>query len=430
MSTSPERGLYRWEWLAVIALLTICTAFGFLVVKRSAHSELRMTDYSVYSRSAWAVRIGQDPYTIADDRGLHYCYPPTFLVFMLPLADPPNGADRSGYLPFDVNVALWYAFNLLLAGWAVHRFALAVLPDETAWSRRWWYLRLLPFDFCIPGIGFSLNRGQVNILALALLAEMLLASRRRRGIASGWWLAAAGALKVIPGLLVLYPLLTKQWKAYLGVAAGSVACFAVIPAAVWGLDGAWTMNRNFFELVASPGLTNTGDTSRSVELTNATSSDSQSFHAIFNNIRHPERRSRPDNSDALSKGLHYLLGLSMIAATLLRARRIPNLLDSPAEAMIVFGSFCIIMVHLAPASHMHYYLFAMPTVMGLIAQELIRRPDRVLLSGRSIAGLALWTTCVGIAMIDSFAWSLRLREVGLAAWATVALWGYSLTRVR
>ena len=430
MNSDADRPLRRWDGISVLLLLPIFVAFGWMVVERSAHFDDRMTDYGVYTRSAWAVRVGQDPYRIADDRGWHYCYPPPFVVFMVPLADPPAGADRTGALDFDVNVALWYTFNLVLAGWAVHRFALAVHPEAKPRSRRWWYLRLVPFDICITAIGFTLNRGQVNILTLVFLAEMFLAGRRGRAVASGWWLACAGALKVIPGLLVLYPLLTRRWRSYLGMTAGLILLLGVIPAAVWGVDGAIRMNRNFLEQVVAPGITNTGDETRSKELMNATSTDSQAFHAIIHNIRHPDAAARPDNSDALSKGLHYLFGLSMIAATVLVARRHPAWNDRPADALLIFGSFCIIMVLLAPASHMHYYAYALPMILGLVAQDLRNRPGAAVPSRGLLIGLTAWTVCISVAMIDTAPECVRLREVGLGVWPTVALWSYGLHRVR
>ena len=430
MNTVAERGLYRWEWVCVLLLFPLFTAFGWNVLQRSAYYPDRMTDYGVYTRSAWALRVGQDPYQIADDRGWHYCYPPPFVVFMTPLADPPAGADRTGYLPFDLNVVVWYVLNLVLAAWAIHRFALGVMPEAKPWSRRWWYVRLIPFDICIAAIGFTLNRGQVNHIVLLLLAEMFLASRRRRPVAAGWWLAAAGCLKVIPGLLVLYPLLTRQWRSYLGMVAGLVVLLGVLPAAVWGADGAVRMNRNFFELVLAPGIANTGDEARGKELLNTTGTDSQAFHAILHNIQYPDQKMRPDNSDGSLRIVHYLIGLSMIGATVAMARRIPDLIDRPAEALIAFGSLCTIMTLLAPASHMHYYVYVLPLIMGLVADDLRSRPESAIPSNGLIAGLVIWMLCITVAMIDSYSWSTRLREVGLGVWPTVLLWGYGLSRLR
>ncbi len=430
MQSPAERGLYRWEWACVLLLLPLFAAFGWNVVRRSTDFQFRMTDYGVYTRAAWAVRADIDPYTIEEDHGWHYCYPPPFVLFMVPLADPPPGADRTGYLPFGVNLAVWYTLNVLLCAWAVHRFALAVSPELAPWSRRWWYLRLIPFDLCITGIGFTLSRGQVNILVLALLAEMFLAIRRGRPVAGGIWLAAAGSLKVFPGLLALYPLFIRSPRIYLGVAIGLIALLGLLPAAVWGVDGAIRMNRNFLTLVVQPGVTNEGDTARGEELTNTSQTDSQAFHAVFHSIRYPDKETRPLNSDKLSKGLHYLIGAGMILVTGLVAHRNRAAVERPAAALIVFGAICIIMVHLAPASHMHYYVLALPTVMGVVAQDLLRRPDSAVPGRGLTAALIVWALMVGVAMIDTSPFCVRLREIGFAVWPTVALWAYSLTRVR
>ena len=45
-------------------------------------------------------------------------------------------------------------------------------------------------------------------------------------------------------------------------------------------------------------------------------------------------------------------------------------------------------------------------------------------------GLIAWSACIVLAMLDTFEWSIRLREVGLGVWPTVALWGYSLCCLR
>ncbi len=430
MNTPADRGLYRWEWVCLLLFVPIFVGFGWNVHRRSTNSELRRTDYCVYTRAAWAVRAHLDPYTIQEEHGWHYCYPPPFVLFMVPLADPPPGVDRTGFLPFETSLVLWYTLNLLLGIWAIHRFALAVAPETIPWSRRWWYVRLLPFDLCITGIGFTLSRGQVNIIVLALLAEMFLAIRRGRPIGGGMWLAAAGALKVFPGLLILYPLFIRVPRIYLGVAIGLIALMALLPAAVWGVEGAVRMNENFLRLVVEPGVTNEGDVSRGEELTNTSQTDSQAFHAIIHSIRHPDPYTRPLNSDKLSKALHYLIGTGMLVVTGLVARRNPAAVDRAAGALIIFGALCIIMVHLAPASHMHYYVLALPTAMGLVAQDVVRRPGAAVPTRGVITLLVVWALLVGVAMLDTSPFCVRLREVGLAVWSTVALWGYSLYRVR
>src|SRR5581483_10400616 len=101
----------------------------------------------------------------------------------------------------------------------------------------WWYARTIPVLVCLGGVGFTLGRGQVNLFLVALVAGMFAAAAAGRRFASGAWLAGAIALKVIPGLLVLYPLLRRDGRALAGVAVGLVVLLGAVPAAVWGAGG-------------------------------------------------------------------------------------------------------------------------------------------------------------------------------------------------
>lgn len=443
LASAADRPLYRWELICVLALLPLFIGFGYVTVWRSAYADDRMTDFGVYTRTAWAVRTGQDPYEIADDRKWHYTYPPPFVVTMLPFADPPEGADRTGYLPFAVSVGIWYAMNVLLAGLAAHLFALAVLPDARRFSRRWWYARLIPFDVCLPAIGYTLGRGQVNVFVLALLAGGFLAAARRRGFTSGLLIAAATCVKVIPGLLVLFPLVRRQWRELAGLIAGAVLFLYVVPALVWGPVGAWEKNVTFLREVVFPGLTSADGSAREKELLATTATDSQAFHAIIHAIRHPDRATRPANSDGLSKGLHYLIGLGMLAATvwafrpllLWRSRVAPGIqpetLSSRGEVrnLLFFGCLCVLMIHLAPASHMHYYAFVLPLIAGLVADDLHRHSDRAVPTLPVLTGLIGWVVLTTVPLVDTWSVTTALRDFGLPVWATVGLWAWSVVRL-
>src|SRR6516165_11928093 len=110
---SPQNMQYAplsaWERIATVGLFVSLVGFGGLVEIRSACLSRHMTDLDVYLRAAWAVRTGADFYSIMDDNGWHYHYPPLFAILLVPLADPPFGCDRSGMVPFAVSVIIWYA---------------------------------------------------------------------------------------------------------------------------------------------------------------------------------------------------------------------------------------------------------------------------------------------------------------------------------
>ena len=131
---------------------------------------------------------------------------------MAPLADPLPWAGRGGYLPYWVSVAVWYLLSAALAWRTAHVFAAAVLPDTPRGTRRWWYARLVPLYVCAGGVGFTLGRGQVNVLLLWFVAELFAAAVRGRAFAAGLWLAAAVSLKVIPGFLSLFHFVRGEWE--------------------------------------------------------------------------------------------------------------------------------------------------------------------------------------------------------------------------
>ena len=85
----PAESLARPQKIGLCLLLLSILLFGIWVEFRGAFLHSRMTDAGVYLRAAWAVRNGKDLYSITDDRGWHYVYPPLFAVAMSPLADPP-----------------------------------------------------------------------------------------------------------------------------------------------------------------------------------------------------------------------------------------------------------------------------------------------------------------------------------------------------
>src|SRR5947209_172763 len=101
--------LRRWERGCLWALAVAAALFGGLVEYRSAFLSRRMGDVGIFLRGAWAVRSGADLYRVTCDIGFHYNYPPLFAILLAPLADPPAGVARAGFVPYPVSVAVWYA---------------------------------------------------------------------------------------------------------------------------------------------------------------------------------------------------------------------------------------------------------------------------------------------------------------------------------
>ena len=226
------RKVEKWGLLALFAFIVW---FGVETEIRSAFSATRMTDLGCYQRAAWAVRSGADIYEVQDDNFWHYTYTPFFAVAMTPLADAPAGYPRDGLLPYAVSVALWYVFGFLCACLAIHWVAKTIeesSPDASRrplpfGCRRWWYNRVPALLVCLIPVGGTLQRGQVNLLVLVLIAGMFRDALRHRRFASGLWLAAAICVKVIPAFLILFPLARRDgtrapgWCFFAGPAGGS-----------------------------------------------------------------------------------------------------------------------------------------------------------------------------------------------------------------
>ncbi len=158
------------------------------------------------------------------------------------MADAPPGVARDWLLPYDWSIIAWLALSVAATLLAIHWFALGLeenaadpdLRNLPTGCRRWWSNRLFPFLICVAPIGCTYSRGQVTPFILLCIAGMFLNLVRGRNFRSGTWLAFAICLKVIPALLLLYPLLRRDYKALAGVAFGLFLSAAVIPAsAAW-----------------------------------------------------------------------------------------------------------------------------------------------------------------------------------------------------
>ncbi len=425
-----DRPLYGWEKASVALLGLLVVAFGGVTLLRSAYLTTRKTDFGVYARAAWAVRTGGDPYRTADDNDWHYVYPPPFVLLFLPLADPPAGADRAGYLPYPLGVVIWYAVGLLLLGYALHTFAAVCLPTAIPWSRRWWYARLLPFDLCVAALGFTLARGQANILLVAILAAAFAAAIRATPIRSGAWFAAAACLKVFPALLVLFPMVRREWRAAIGYVGGAAVLLLVLPALMWGPKGAVEQNVRFLQLVVAPGLFDAGELSAedkllAKELHNMTAKDSQSFVATLHYWRYPDVATRPDVPDADTRRWHWLLSGLTILVTVAAGERLRRRRPTPSDWLVFLGCLIAVMLLVVPVSHFHYYAIVTPFVAGLVCRSLANDPRRAIPDPRTLAVLIAWALATSVPLLD-FKFCETLRTSGVAPVATLALWAFGI----
>jgi hypothetical protein len=434
-SQPVKERLRPWERGGLLALLLIVLAFGLVVEWRGALMKRRMTDLGVFLRAAWAVRAGEDFYATEDDNHWHYCYPPLFALVLTPLADAPPGADRAGMLPFGVSVAIWYGLSLVFLALAVHWLAGALeqcsahpaVRAVPRGSRRWWALRVLPVVVCLPILGASLVRGQVDALLLMLLCGMAAAALRGRSGRAGLWLAGAICLKIIPAYLLIYPLWRRDRRWLGGCAVGLLVGLVLIPTAVLGPTVTWVRYRKLGEMVILPALGGSGDRTMAKELTDTTSTDSQSFVAILHNTLHFDRDTRPAQAAPLIRKAHWAIGGLLTLLTLLAARRRPA--SDPSAQALLMGALFLLMILSSPVCHLLYFCLAIPTLMGLIAsawetQQTAAETPR--LGKGLILVLSFYLVANTLPRLPGLE---VLRDGGLAMHAALLLWGVACARV-
>jgi hypothetical protein len=363
--------LSRSERVAVVCVLLSFLVFGVAVEHRSAFLSRRMGDLGVYLRAGWAIRTGNNVYTVVDDNGWHYCYPPLLAILMMPLADPPHGLDTTGMVPFAVSVAICYALNLFCLAWAVHLLASALEQTSTRpevrgqgrFGSRWWWLRLLPILGCLPPIGHTMMRGQMNILLLAMLCGWIADLLRQKRLRAGIWLAGAICLKIFPAYLLLVPVWRRDWRGLTGCLIGLTIGLGLIPVVALGPARMVKCYQELAEVLILPGLGLGNDQSRAKELIEVTATDSQSFLAMIHNTLHLDRDTRPNVASDAVRYSHWLLGAAFTLLTLAFGRRA----TSGPPLVIFCGALLVIMILLSPVCHLHYFSLSLPLLMGLLA---------------------------------------------------------------
>ncbi len=198
-------------------------------------------DFSAYWSAAWHLLHGEAIYTptqlakpYAPQQQFLYLYPPSFAALLVPLA---------AVLPADYRLVEW---GWTAVGAAIIPLVVVTLSRSEALAGRYSILEgrgrwlLVGAVFAYPPVVAELVLGNVHILILGLLALAWLGLRRQghSGDAiAGLAIGLAALIKVFPGLLVLWLLLERRFRAAAWSIVGIVA-IAGITRPLTG-SGAW-----------------------------------------------------------------------------------------------------------------------------------------------------------------------------------------------
>jgi alpha-1,2-mannosyltransferase len=209
--------------VTVLLLAALAALVSVLVPNDPWHNWF---DLRVYDGAAEWWRSGRPLYDYTYGRTQYgFTYPPFAALAVLPMT----------LLPIEAVAAVHATVNLLvLAG--VTWWLVAPLARRHGWPVGFSVAAAVPVLFVLEPVRETIGFGQVNLVLLALvLADV--AALRRGSRWAGVGIGLAAALKITPGLFMVYLLLTRRWRAAaVAATTGAVAtglAFAIAPDTSW-----------------------------------------------------------------------------------------------------------------------------------------------------------------------------------------------------
>lgn len=157
---------------------------------------------------------------------LYFTYPPFAALLLRPFAELPLGAT---FAIFTIGSAIAVAVT---TWWLVAPVA------QRRGLPRWYAAGLaIPLVFAIEPTRETVTFGQINMLLILLILGDLLIAVPRNSRWAGVGIGLATALKLFPGIFIVYLLVTRRWRA--AITASAAAAVATLLAAAVAPRDSW-----------------------------------------------------------------------------------------------------------------------------------------------------------------------------------------------
>jgi len=210
---------------AVRPALTVAGVAGavaaFLLIYGNRHDYFDLKIY-VSAMRWWADGHALYDYVQPDrvQGELFFTYPPFAALLLWPFA----------FIPVELTIAI-FTLGTSAAVCLTTYWLVAPLAQRYGWPR-WYAVGLaIPLVFLVEPIRETISFGQLNMLLIVLLLVDLLYAVPRKKAWAGVGVGLATAIKLVPGIFLVYLLVTRRWRAA-AVAAGTAAGAILLAAAV------------------------------------------------------------------------------------------------------------------------------------------------------------------------------------------------------
>lgn len=237
----PNRSRQAWTGTALAALLAVASLFYF-ADKTTDTFRKGYFDLPLFTQAAIRYWRGEPVYQRSDD--LENRYKPGAIVYKFP---PPYLLHFVPWLDGSGKQLVWFGYRLTFAYIAIHAFTVFLVcrlllrcrkksAGDKAFDPAGITLVLLATAFSAVYMPYFLVQGGTSGEGfIAMLALLSLTLMRRWPLLAGFLLMWLACIKLYPAFLLLYPLLTRQWKVLLA-AAVSALLIGVASLLVFGLE--------------------------------------------------------------------------------------------------------------------------------------------------------------------------------------------------